>query len=178
MIKCIAFLRGINVGGHRLIPMETLRQLFTSMGFERAKTYIQSGNVIFETREIDTNRLEKDIEKHLLQALGYEVPVLIRTDAQVSEVVRNNPFADRLAEEKAKLYVAFLTKEPGDEATSSLLSFNGEVENYRIQNREVYCLLHKAENDRRRYALDSLEKILGVSATLRNWATVNKVLSL
>ncbi len=179
MTRCVAFLRGINVGGHRLIPMETLQQLFASMGFDNVKTYIQSGNVIFGTGENVDHFLEQRIEKALQQALGYEVPVLLRTVAAVEEIVRHNPFEAELTAEKAKLYVAFLAKEPAKQAREALLVFNGEQEKYHCRDHEVYCLLYKdVNNPRQRFALDTIEKILKVSVTVRNWATANKVLKL
>src|SRR5690242_5830957 len=87
----IALLRGINVGGHT-VKMERLRELFTELGFTRVRTYIQSGNVFFETAQTDRQILTQMIEQHLLQALGYEVPVFLRTIPELEQIVALDPF--------------------------------------------------------------------------------------
>jgi uncharacterized protein (DUF1697 family) len=87
----IALLRGINVGGHA-VRMERLRELFTELGFTRVRTYIQSGNVFFETEQADRKILTQTIEQHLQQALGYEVPVFLRTIAELEQIVALDPF--------------------------------------------------------------------------------------
>ena len=92
MARHIAFLRGINVGGHRLIKMDELARIFTAAGLKNVRTYIQSGNVIFDTASVNAAALQKKIEKTLRNVLGYEVPVMIRRLADIKEIVRRNPF--------------------------------------------------------------------------------------
>src|SRR5690348_9347846 len=87
----IALLRGINVGGHT-VKMERLRELFTEVGFTHVRTYIQSGNVFFETAQTDRKILTQTIELHLRQSLGYEVPVFLRTIPELEQIVELNPF--------------------------------------------------------------------------------------
>src|SRR5690348_9160245 len=88
----IALLRGINVGGHT-VKMERLRALFVELGFTHVRTYIQSGNVFFEeTAETDRKILILTIEQHLRQALGYEVPVFLRTILELEQIVALDPF--------------------------------------------------------------------------------------
>jgi len=87
----IALLRGINVGGHT-VRMDYLRQLFAELGFQNVRTYIQSGNVFFETDEANDEALAEKIETHLHQTLGYDVPVFVRTVDEVEKLIALDPF--------------------------------------------------------------------------------------
>ena len=88
----MAFLRGINVGGRKLIKMDDLRQAFVSMGFKDVKTYLQNGNVIFDSAAADGGALTREIEQSLQESLGYEVAVFLGTIQEVEEVVKLNSF--------------------------------------------------------------------------------------
>ena len=87
----IALLRGINVGGHRKLKMADLRTIISDMGFENVQTYIQSGNVVFEASEIDTDELSRKIKLQVETTFGYEVPVIIRTAAVLKSILANMP---------------------------------------------------------------------------------------
>jgi len=105
----IAFLRAINVGG-RTVRMERLRELFAELGLEGVRTYIQSGNVFFRTDETDRAALTARIEQHLEQALGYPVPVMVRTVEEVEEIVALDPFAGVEVTPELRLCVVFLSE--------------------------------------------------------------------
>ncbi|GAA4846113.1 DUF1697 domain-containing protein [Kitasatospora terrestris] len=105
----IAFLRAINVGG-RTVKMERLRELFTELGLDGVRTYIQSGNVFFSTAETDRAALTARIEAHLAEALGYAVPVMLRTVDEVAEVVDLDPFAAVEVTPDLRLCVLFLSE--------------------------------------------------------------------
>ena len=92
MFRFIAFLRAINVGRGRTVKMQSLRQVFESLGFFRVATFIASGNVIFETKTRDTKTLEKKIEERLREVLGYEVPTFIRREAELVKIANYQPF--------------------------------------------------------------------------------------
>ncbi|HEX4207945.1 MAG TPA: DUF1697 domain-containing protein [Ktedonobacteraceae bacterium] len=102
----IAFLRGINVGGHQ-VKMERLRELFTEMGFTHVRTYIQSGNIFFETTLTDREALAQTIERHLYEALGYEVPVFLRTIPELEQIMEMNPFKHLEVTPDMRLCVVF-----------------------------------------------------------------------
>src|SRR5438552_19199303 len=108
MTKYIAFLRGINVSGQKLIKMEDLSRMFAEFGFHNVKTYIQSGNVIFETAEPNPDTLTEKIEQGLHESLGYEVTVILRTFLEVEDLVKRDPFKGTKADGNAKMYVTFL----------------------------------------------------------------------
>ena len=95
MTRYVAFLRGINVGGHNIIKKETLQNAFTSLGFTDVSTYKQSGNVIFETDLKDPEAIRKTIQEKLNQLVGGEIAVFVRTVAQLGELVKSNPFKNQ-----------------------------------------------------------------------------------
>src|SRR5215470_521360 len=92
MFRFFAFLRAINVGRGRTVKMQSLRQVFESLGFSMVETFIASGNVIFETKTQRTKPLERKIEKALHEALGYEVRTFVRSDAEVAKIAKDQPF--------------------------------------------------------------------------------------
>lgn len=174
MIKYSAFLRGINVGGHRVIKMEYLRRLFGELGLQKVQTYIQSGNIFFESEEEDEQVLITAIEKHLLDSLGYEVPTFLRTPSQMASILENYPFTGLDNDPKLKIYVAFLPAPPPVEPAQALMALNTEWEKMQVYNREVYIML-KPFDGKSIFSNNLLEKKLKMLATTRNWATVNKM---
>ena len=176
MTRYISFLRGINVSGQKLIKMEELRRHFEIPGINNVVTYIQSGNVLFDTRITDEIKLRKTIEKQLVTKLGYTVPTLLRSLDEIRNVVQSNPFEHIPVDGPRKLYVTFLSDTIGEAERSKLDPFKTEGEEYRIIGREVYLLLGGYGNTKLSNTL--IEKKLGVQATTRNWATVNKILEL
>ena len=109
-VKYIAFLRGINVGSKKIIKMEDLSRMFASLGFENVKTYIQSGNVIFETSQANSDILSKKIENELHKSLGYEVSVMLRTMQVVKEMVGQNLFKKIKSNPNIKMYVSLFSR--------------------------------------------------------------------
>jgi uncharacterized protein (DUF1697 family) len=177
IIKYAAFLRGINVGGHRLVKMEDLRRIFESLDFAGVKTYIQSGNVIFQTAaETGVAGLTEKIERRLQESLGFEVRAMLRTLDELSEIAARNPFKE--PEAGAKAYISFLSAAPDAEAKSSLASLSGDFEVFRFAERELYCLIRPGKPGKELFSNNFIEKRLKVAATTRNPATVNKVLLL
>jgi uncharacterized protein (DUF1697 family) len=174
MAKYIAFLRAINVGRHT-VKMDTLRTLFGELGFGQVETFIASGNVIFEAEEGDTAALERQIASHLEGRLGYGVATFIRTPAEVGAVAGYKPFSEEeLNGEGNVLYVAFLGERPGEKAIEKLLGFNSEVDEFRVDGREVYWLSRKLMGESK-FTGGQMEKVLGMGATVRNVTTVRKL---
>ena len=173
-MKYIAFLRGINVGGKNKIKMETLREVCASIGFENVKTYINSGNIIFETRKTDDKKLAAKIEKAIENEFGLKIKVIVRTIDEIKNIVENNPFAGQFENDK-DLHVFFLDEELPDEKRELLLSNNNENEQYFVRNREIFCLLRVSVLDSL-MGKDYIGKKLKIPSTARNWRTVNKIL--
>src|SRR5882724_1731990 len=85
-----ALLRGINLGGHKIVKMDQLRKAFEELGFEDVKTYIQSGNVIFKAPAQTPENLAKRIEEKVLRQFGFPVPVVVKTAGEIGEIIKNN----------------------------------------------------------------------------------------
>jgi uncharacterized protein (DUF1697 family) len=109
----IALLRGINVGGQKMISMTQIEAMFAELNFKNIRTYIQSGNVIFENEKTDQQELAKLIEAKILQSTGFPVSVIIRNRGEIIFILENNPFLKERNEDINRLHVTFLEAEPG-----------------------------------------------------------------
>jgi uncharacterized protein (DUF1697 family) len=136
--RYVAFMRALNVGG-RIVKMDHLRALFQELGFANVATYIASGNVIFDSPETDTGKLETTINDHLEKALGYAVGTYVRTPAELARVAVHRPFAaGDLDAPGHTLYVNFLPHELPAEAVERLLALRTEVDDFAVHGREMY----------------------------------------
>ena len=173
MPRYIAFLRAINVGGHT-VKMEELRGHFESLGFANVDSFIASGNIIFESPSQDTEALEKKIETHLRDALGYDVATFLRTDAEVAEIADHEPFPDTEANPANKLAVAFLAEPPPAAARKALMGFRNDIDDFHFHGREVYWL-RRDKPRQSKFSNAVLEKTLDAQATLRGIRTVQRL---
>ena len=173
-MKYVAFLRGINVGGKNKIKMETLREVCAALGFENVKTYINSGNVIFETPKTDDKNLAAQLESAIDKEFDLKIKVIVRSMSEIEEIIKNNPFEGQFENDK-DLHVFFLDEQMPDEKRDILLSNNNEKEMFAARNREIFYLSHVSFSDSL-MGKDFIGKKLKVSATARNWRTVNKIL--
>ncbi|MDQ3750797.1 MAG: DUF1697 domain-containing protein [Acidobacteriota bacterium] len=173
MMKYVAFLRGINVGGKNKVKMETLREVFAALGFANVKTYINSGNVIFETSETDDNALAAEIEQAIQAEFSLNIKVMVRTISEIKGIIKNNPFDGQFTNDK-DLHVLFLDEELPKDKRQLLLSNNNENEQFAVRNREIFCLLRVGVLDSL-LGKDYIGKKLKTPATARNWRTVNKI---
>ena len=173
MTQYIAFLRAVNVGG-RFVKMEDLRKMLAMPGIKNISTYIQSGNVVFESSEVDRDVLVRKIEAQLLKGAGFEVKTLIRTMPELEMIVKNNPFGKH--EEDMALYVSFLSAVPDVDVVKGLLLLQTEQEQFRVDGSTVYILVKKGGYGETKFSNTFLEKKLKLTATTRNWAKVNKML--
>ncbi len=172
MTRYVAFLRAVNVGG-RQVKMEVLRALFEQAGFKNVKTYIQSGNVIFDAGS-NSAALEPKIERMLSKNLGFEVPACIRSIVEVQAVLDNNPYPGIVPDKDLQIYIAFLQTLPGGQAAAILATMQSDIETYRMNGKEVYVLMKKNVGAPP-FSNNYLEKKLGLVATTRNLATVQKI---
>lgn len=177
MIRTLAILRGINVGGHRKILMADLKAMMEQLGFSSILTYIQSGNVWFDAEEgSDPLALSQQIEQAILDRFGHEVPVIIRTLGQLEQAVRMNRFY-REGVELSRLHLTFLSAEADTEKKAALDYTPYLPDQFHIVRSHVFLYL---ENKYHQTKLSNafFEKKLGVKATTRNWKTVLKLLEL
>ncbi|MDR6549824.1 DUF1697 domain-containing protein [Paenibacillus qinlingensis] len=177
MPRYIAMLRGINVSGQKIIKMDRLRQLFESLEFTQVSTYIQSGNVIFDSDELNPEVLRDRIVLELKEQLTFDIPVIIRTPAELEEVVSNTPYVTVNVDENEQRYVTFLSKAPTEAALNKLQAAQSEVDEYHVTGLTVFLLIRKNYGESK-FSNNFIEKKLGVAATTRNWETVNKLIQL
>jgi uncharacterized protein (DUF1697 family) len=170
--RYVAFLRAINVGGH-VVKMDRLRALFESLRFGKVETFIASGNVLFDSRELDAAALEHKIERRLAKELGYEVTTFLRTPAELTELVARLPFADRDME-GCTLSVAFLKAPPPAESAARVHALRTDTDDLLVRDRELYWLCRGRTSDSQVWRTP-LEKVIGGPATVRNITTVRKL---
>jgi uncharacterized protein (DUF1697 family) len=173
----ISMLRGVNVGGHNKIKMEALRALYESLKLRDAQTYVQSGNVIFRTDELDIARLAKRIEDGIERKFGLRPDVILRTAAEMREVIAKNPFAKRRGIAPGKLLVSFLASDPGDEGREMVRQMKCDPEEMRIEGREIYIYFPNGAG-RSKLNWAGLGKMLKTQGTGRNWNSVTKMLEM
>ena len=161
MTRYVALLRGVNVGGHRRVPMAELRAALKGLGLQDIATYLASGNAVF-TSDLEPAVLERAIHSAILERMSVGTTVLVRTAAEMAEVVADNPWPERAAEPK-KLHVAFLTAEPAEVPDVSRYAPD-EAE---VRGRAAY-LWYADGAGRSKLTLT----LPGVEATARNWSTV------
>ena len=176
MTKFIALLRGINVSGQKQIKMPDLKSLFEESGFQNIETYIQSGNVIFTSKEKLPEKLEQKISLAIKRKFGFDVQIIVLTPEEIEYVLNNNPFIKK-KKESEKLYVTFLAKSPSNENINKLNAIDYSPEEYIIDGRYIYLFVPNGYS-KAKLNNNFFESKLNVSATTRNWKTVNKLLEL
>jgi len=173
----IALLGGINVGGHN-VKMEHLRQLFAQLGFANVRSFIQTGNVFFETSDDDRHGLTQTIEAHLHQALGYTVPVLLRTIPELEHIVEVNPFKHLDVTSDMRLCVVFLGDPPPDDLILPLRAPKNDLELVHTTRLEAFTVWYLINGRPPSSSSDKLvAKALGArKMTTRFFHTVTKIL--
>ena len=172
MPRHIAFLRAINVGSHT-VTMDRLGKLFRELGLKDVETFIASGNVIFRSPAKSAS-LETKVERHLHQALGYEVATFIRTDAEVASIAGYRPFRDTPPDFAGSLVVGFL-RGPIDAATTrAIVALKTEVDALHVNGRELYWRTAAVMSDST-LSYAHFERILKGRATFRNVNTVARL---
>ena len=173
----VALLRGINVSGQKIIKMLDLKELFSYSNLENMRTYIQSGNLIFESENENVNEIEEEIYTYIYKEYGYEVPVIVKTLQEWTEIVENNPFIKEKDINLKSLSVTFLSDVPTDENIDIMKSYEFNSEKYIIKDSIIYSVYPNGVG-RSKMTNNFFEKKLKVSATSRNWNTVNKLFSI
>jgi len=170
----IALLKGINVGGHKKVPMADLRELLTKSGFENVKTYIQSGNVILQSSEKRIQKIEEIIKKAILDHFGFEVSVLVKTRQGLQQIFNDSPFTE---EKKQASYFMMLHDIPDENLIKEALEKVYEGEEYQIINDCIYYYSAKGFGQSK-FNANYFERKLKTFATARNYNTMVKLLSL
>jgi uncharacterized protein (DUF1697 family) len=168
-MKYVAFLRGINVGGHAIVKMADLKLLFESLGLENVQTFIQSGNVIFESEE-NAESLARQIERQLEKTMGHEIRLFVRTIRQVRSIAEKSPFTAKAGE---TVHVTFLNKASDKKRRQALMSLKSEADDFAVKGSEIYNL--RRDRDKSIFSNNLIEKTLKLPATTRNMTVIRKI---
>ncbi len=171
----ISLLRGINVSGQKKIKMADLRQLYTDLGFAHVKSYLQSGNVVFQSPETDTVQLVSQIQAAIQAVYGFEVPVLIRKAADLQRIVETSPYRDQ--EDIKTLYVTFFNTPPAAERIAAIEAPENCKDEFTIGSDEALLYVPTGFG-RTKINNNWFERNLKVTCTTRNWKTVNALIAL
>lgn len=181
MTKYIAFLRGINVGGNKKVPMSDLKKTFESLGFKNVKTLLNSGNVVFEGSETNAETLETELKSQF----GFDIPVILRTAEEVQKMVDSNPFQGIQVTPDTRFYVTFMSAKTESKLEIPYVSPDKNFKILQITEGEVVSVLILSPTFKTTEAMGVLEKEFGSprgeagkNVTTRNWNTVQKILSL
>lgn len=175
MPQLFAFLRAVNAGPGRVVRMNVLRQAFESLGFSGVATFLGSGNVVFETRATDVGRLERKIERRLERALGYDVPVFIRTPAELKEIAAFEPFEDSEIH-GADVNIILLADNPDERSKAKLVALKTETDGFRVHGREIYWWRRKKPGTSL-FSTVPLAEVLRVPFTIRSTNTIRKLVA-
>jgi uncharacterized protein (DUF1697 family) len=176
-MRYVALLRGINVGGNTLIKMDALKAEFEKLGFKNVVSYINSGNLAFDTAKSSEKKLSDKIEKAVAAMIDRNVQVMVREQSAVVEVVAKDPFKGKYESHK-HMHVLFMKDEMPADKEKLLLDQQSEDEQIVVHGREIYCHLRHGVADSVILGKNFIEKKLKVSTTARNWRTVEKLTSL
>jgi uncharacterized protein (DUF1697 family) len=173
-MRYIAFLRAVNVGG-RFVTMERLRAIFEDLGLTEVRSFIQSGNIFFESRSKSRDALTKRIEARLHEELGYEVATFVRTVDEVAVAIASDPFADVDVTEHTRVCVVFVRSVPRG-LELPLRSPKGEIEIIGATSGEAFVVLHQKPG-RPVNAGPFLEKTFRGKVTVRFYGATQKILA-
>ncbi len=177
MKRYIAFLRGINVGGHR-VKMDRLQALFEEMGFADVSTFIASGNVIFSASSSDIGSLTARIEGCLAERLGYDVATFIRTPAELDAIAAFEPDDPGRGEPSASsLYLILLKAPAADDLRSTLSGLSSELDEFQFAGGEIYWLIQGKITESHVFGREFEKATRGVPNTTRNITTIRRLVA-
>lgn len=171
----IALLRSVNVGG-RSVSMAKVRKLFEDAGYANVRTYIQTGNVLFEAKESDRSKLTASIEKMLKAGTKLDIHVLIYTADELKKAAAKNPFEPEKFNDKQRCHLLFLSAAPDAAHRKKLMDMAGEEYRFKVVGRVLYYAYDNVFAGKRRNI--PFDKVLGVYGTSRAWNVVNKLIEL
>ena len=171
MTRFVSLFRGINVGGHQQVRMDELKALHISLGLTDVVTYIQSGNVVFTGDDADVAQLARRIEDGFAQKFGFSTKVIVRTSAELQDIIAHNPFQDQPQKESKWVVVLFLATRPDSTALEDLQkSYDGPEEFY-LLGQELF-IYYPDGIGRSKLTAPLLDKKLKTTGTGRNWNTI------
>jgi len=173
----VAFLRGINVGGHKSVPMPRLKKAFEALRFENVQTLLASGNVLFGGRKANPASLARKIEDKLRKAFHFEIGVIVRTIEKIRNLAAMEPFQGITVTPQTRLYVTFLSEKPKSSLQIPYQSADGNFRILRASSTEVCSVLKLSPDHSTVDLMAVLEKEFGKKVTTRNWNTIARILA-
>jgi uncharacterized protein (DUF1697 family) len=172
--RTIALLHAINVEG-RIVANSTLREQFEALGFENVRTFISTGNVVFDVPTRPTQLLTRKIEAHLGTQLGMEVPVFLRTQAEVQAIIKHRAFDAATMASSKEVHVGFVSIPLSSEAVQRLMALRTPLDQFHVDGREIYwlCRSRRTASD---FSSSTFQKALRVPATFRPLTTLMRLL--
>ena len=171
----IALFRGINVGGNNILPMKALAALLEKLDAHNVKTYIQSGNAVFQHKSEQAAELSSSISAAIKESHGFEPRVLLLNLIEMEKAVASNPFPEAEVEPKT-LHLFFLADPPQNPDLQTLDTIKQDNEQFKLIDKVFY--LYAPDGIGRSKLAERAEKALGVAATARNWRTVSKIMAM
>ncbi len=173
-VRYVAFLRGINVGGHHKVPMADLRKELTKLDLENVVTILNSGNVLFETNNGDLNALEKTISIKLEKTFGFPVPTILRKSKTIYQLFNYDPFKDIKITKDIRLYVSFLRKDTQPDVDLPWTSPDNSYKIIEKREKTIYSVLDLSIAKTPK-VMGVLDKFYGTDITSRNWQTIERI---
>jgi uncharacterized protein (DUF1697 family) len=177
IVRYVAFLRGINVGGNQQVKMDALKKAFEKMGFLSVKTLLASGNVLFDATKVDELKLTRQIEETLKDAFGFSIPTLIRPIEELQNLSISDPYKGISVTPQTRLYVTFLSESVKSTLPIPYESLQKDFKILQVSSREVCSVLTLSGGRTTTNVMGFLEKEYGKRITTRNWNTVHRVLN-
>ncbi len=177
-MRYISLLRGINVSGQKKIKMSDLKSLYEKQSFQDVVTYIQSGNVIFDSDIRDRSEIIKIIENEITKKYKFNVPAILRTHREISDIIKKCPFGSvDIALEGTKVLVTFLSARPTKDKLGLVKKHVAASEKIVLKGKEIYLYCPNGYG-KSKLSNTLLENKMGLAATTRNWKSVQKLVEL
>lgn len=176
-MKYISLLRGINVSGQKKILMKDLQKLYEENGFTNLVTYIQSGNVVFESKEKSLAKIRVKIENAIQKKYGFDVIVFVIEPGFLKNVITKNPYSKRKDFDAKKMYVAILSDTPSKDRIIELEKVKSGDDEFTILKEVVYLYLPGGAG-KTKFSNNLIENKLKLDATTRNWNSMNEIYQL
>ncbi len=173
----ISILRGINVGGHNTVKMDALRKLLTDLGFINVQTYIQSGNIIYQSKRLTTGKINEIIENSIKQKFGFDVPVITLTLEELIKISESNPFTKDKTKDASFFHVTFLSDKSKSEDVNKIKENDFKPDEFKEMDKAIYLYCPNGYG-KTKLSNSFFEKKLNVSATTRNWKITNELISI
>jgi len=170
MIKFAAFLRGINVAGQKSIKMAELKAMMIALDYQDVSTYIQSGNILFQSGVLSREKHEIKIKEAIETTFGFDVTVVVRTCKYIGDKIKSNPYLEEKSE-VLRLYYTLLAEVPQAEFVEKLYALADDIDLYTVSENIIYIHVKTKYSDSK-FSNNLIEKVLKVKATTRNHATM------